>query len=232
MMNGKIIWLETHVTLKVSIVLPPNMEVRERILMKAEELFMQFGIRSVSMDDIASHLAISKKTIYHSFADKNELVDAVIEQDIHCRQDDCMLCGKKALNAVHEIFITMENLMEQFQHMNPVVLYDLEKFHVKSYKKFMEFKNQFLLDIIRKNLEWGIKEELYRPDIDVEIISKFRLESMMLAFNINIFPPAKFNLAHVVQEIIELYVFGIVTMKGYKMAQKYSLQMKNSFQKN
>src|SRR5690606_337240 len=208
------------------------MEMRERILGKAEELFMQFGIRSVSMDDIASQLGISKKTIYHSFADKNELVDAVIEQNIHCRQDDCMLYGKKALNAIHEIFITMENLMEQFQHMNPVVLYDLEKFHIKSFKKYMAFKNQFLLDIIRKNLEWGIKEELYRPDIDVEILSRFRLESMMLAFNIHLFPPAKFNLAHVVHEIIELYVFGVVTLKGYKMAQKYRFQMKNSFQKN
>lgn len=192
---------------------------------------MQFGIRSVSMDDIAQHLGISKKTIYHSFADKNELVDAVIGKDINCRQHDCMHCNQTARNAVHEIFITMQNLMEQFRHMNPVVLYDLEKFHVKSYKKFMEFKNRFLLDIIRQNLEWGIKEGLYRDDIDVEVISKFRLESMMLAFDISIYPPAKFNLAYVTQEIIEHFVFGITTMKGYKMAQKYSLQMKNSILK-
>ena len=208
------------------------MEVKDRILSKAEELFMQFGIRSVSMDDIAQHLGISKKTIYHSFADKNELVDAVIEKDLTLRQHDCNHCTEKSLNAVHEIFSMMENLMEQFQHMNPVVIYDLEKFHFKSFKKFMAFKNQFLMDMIRQNLEWGIKEGLYREDINVDVISRFRLESMMLPFDINIYPPAKFNLPTVMQEIIQHFVYGIVTIKGYKMAQKYSQQMKNSIQKN
>ena len=126
----------------------------------------------------------------------------------------------------------MENLMEQFQHMNPVVVYDLEKFHFNSFKKFMAFKNQFLMDMIRQNLEWGMKEGLYREDINVDVISRFRLESMMLPFDINVYPPSKFNLPTVMQEIIQHFVYGIVTIKGYKMAQKYSQQMKHSIQKN
>ena len=96
----------------------------------------------------------------------------------------------------------------------------------------MAFKNQFLMDMIRQNLEWGIKEGLYREDINVDVISRFRLESMMLPFDINIYPPAKFNLLTVMQEIIQHFVYGIVTIKGYKMAQKYSQQMKHSIQKN
>src|SRR5436190_2679830 len=85
-----------------------GMEPKERILIKAEELFMQFGIRSVSMDDIANNLGMSKKTLYQYYADKDELVDAVVDGHIKVIQTDCVGCRKDAKDAVHEIFITME----------------------------------------------------------------------------------------------------------------------------
>src|SRR3982074_1681456 len=77
-----------------------NMEVKERILTKADELFMQYGIRSVSMDDIATQLGISKKTIYQYFADKDELVDAVVESDVKEMQLDCINCNEEAQDAI------------------------------------------------------------------------------------------------------------------------------------
>jgi hypothetical protein len=88
--------METLVTKKVSIVLPPIMiiEAKERILLKAKALFMQYGIRSVSMDDIANSLGMSKKTLYQYYADKDELVDAVVEQHINEIQCDCLGCNK------------------------------------------------------------------------------------------------------------------------------------------
>jgi hypothetical protein len=85
----------------------------------------------------------------------------------------------------------------------------------------MEHKNKFLLQIIRRNLEWGVKEGLYRPEIDVEVLCRFRLESMMIAFNMDLYPPSKFNLAEVTKEIIEHFVFGIASLKGYKLILKY-----------
>ena len=88
------------------------------------------------------------------------------------------------------------------------------------------------MDIIRRNLEWGIKEGLYREDINVDVISKFRLETMMLPFDINIYPQSKYSLPAVIREVIQHFVYGIVSIKGYKMAQKYSQQMKLSIQKN
>jgi AcrR family transcriptional regulator len=208
------------------------MEVRERILEKAEEMFLHYGIRSVSMDDIATQLSISKKTIYQSFADKDELVDAVIVKEIHERQQECICCNQEARDAIHEIFMMMAKILEQFRHMNPVVMYDLEKFHYNSYQKFMQHKYEFLLGVIRKNIEWGVEDELYRPDFNQEILAKFRLESMMLAFNIQIFPPSKYNLAEVTQEIIEHFVYGIATMKGYKLIQKYRQQMQSQIHKH
>lgn len=200
------------------------MEANERILDKAHDLFMQFGIRSVSMDDIAGSLSISKKTIYHYFADKDELVDAIIEGEIKQMQDECSACSTQAADAVHEIFLTMERIVEQLRNMNPMVLYDLEKFHYRSFQKFTEHKNKFMLRIIRDNIEWGIKEELYRPEIDADVISKFRLESTMIPFNIHLFPPGKYNVLDLTREIILHYVYGLATVKGHELIQKYNQQ--------
>ena len=112
--------------------------------------------------------------------------------------------------------------------MNPAMLYDLEKYHPAGYRKFLEHKNKFLFDMIRRNLERGIKEELYRPEINVEIMTRYRLESMMLAFNTELFPPSKFNLAELQREIIEHFLYGLATLKGYKLILKYKQQRQNT----
>lgn len=200
------------------------MEAKERILIKAEELFMQYGIRSVSMDDIANNLGMSKKTLYQYYADKDELVDAVVEGHIKEIQTDCLGCREDAKDAVHEIFITMERIMQEFNNMNPMLLYDLEKFHFRSYQRFKEHKDKFLAEVIRKNIEWGIKDEFYRPELSVDVMCKFRLESMMIPFNVAVFPPGKYNLATISEYIIEHFVYGLATIKGHKLIQKYNDQ--------
>lgn len=200
------------------------MEAKERILIKAEELFMQYGIRSVSMDDIANNLGMSKKTLYQYYIDKDELVDAVVSGHINDMQNECVNSKNDAKDAVHEIFITMEYIMEELTNMNPMLLYDLEKFHFRSYQRFKDHKDKFLAKVIRENLEWGIQDELYRADINVDVMCKFRLESMMIPFNVGLFPPGKYNLASVSQQIIEHFLYGLATIKGHKLIQKYNEQ--------
>jgi AcrR family transcriptional regulator len=200
------------------------MEVKDRILIKAEELFMQYGIRSVSMDDIANNLAMSKKTLYQYFADKDELVEAVVDGHINEVEVDCMNCRKEAKDAIHEIFLTMEHIMEEFNNMNPMLVYDLEKFHFKAYQRFRNYKDKFLLQIIHSNIEWGIKDDLYRPDLNIDVLSKFRIESIMIPFNVAVFPPGKYNLAETSGIIIEHFIYGLATVKGHKLIQKYNEQ--------
>lgn len=208
------------------------METKERILVKAHELFMRYGIRSVSMDDIATNLGMSKKTIYQFFADKDELVDAIMDVEIVKMQNDCTSCGIRARDAMDEIFLTMEQILEQFSQMNPMVLYDMEKFHHRAYQKIMKHKHDFILKIISSNLERGIEEGLYRPEINVEIMSRFRLESMMLAFNIDLFPPKKFALVEVTREMIEHFIYGISSLKGIKLIEKYKQELNKKLSSN
>jgi TetR/AcrR family transcriptional regulator, cholesterol catabolism regulator len=200
------------------------MEAKERIMVKADELFMKYGIRSVSMDDIANSLGMSKKTLYQYYGDKDELVDAVVEAHIKKMQTDCVKCRKDAKDAIHEIFIAMDRILEQFNNMNPMLVFDLEKFHFRSYERFREYKDTFLGQMISENIEWGIEDELYRPELDIDLISKFRLESMMIPFDVSEFPPGKYNVAELSAKIMEHFVYGLATIKGHKLIQKYNQQ--------
>lgn len=220
------------VTQKVSLVLQTNMveviDIADRIKAKAHALYMQYGLRSVSMDDIAKELGVSKKTIYQSYADKDALVDevmlSVFEQDRICCERD----KANAENAVHEIFLAIDFIVEMFKTMNPAVLYDLQKFHPASFERFVTHKDNFLYNIILQNLKKGIAEELYRTDLKIEILARFRVESMMLPFNPNFQQKMKTNIAQIEEEITIHFLFGLVTPKGYKLATKYQQQKTKS----
>ena len=197
------------------------MDMKERIQQKAKELFHRYGIKSITMDEIATQLGASKKTIYQYFSDKDELVDAIIAEMIGGAQHMCESHIASGRDAVHELFQAMDFVQEVFSDMNPAMVYDLERFHPQSYKRFLDHKNKFLYQVIRENLKRGIEEELYRPDINIDILARFRLEGMMIAFNQEAFPPSKFNLAELHRVIIEQFLFGLASMKGYKLILKY-----------
>jgi len=197
------------------------METKLRILEKATIHFMRYGIRSVSMDDIANQLGMSKKTIYQYFSDKEQLVDAVMQEEEKRMHNDCTRCRDASADAVEEMFLAMDQITHQFSQMNPVILYDMEKFHPVVYQRFMRMKNNFLYGVICDNIRRGIQEGFYRSELDVETIGRYRLESMMLPFNMTVYPPGKYNLAQVAREIMEHFLFGLATSQGYKLIQKY-----------
>ncbi len=178
--------IETLVTQKVSIVLHPIMSdivTKQRIQKAAHDLVMQYGIRSVSMDDIASNLGMSKKTIYLYYKDKDELIDSVVEEVIHSNQCQCNNDRDNADNAVHEIFQVMEMMTEMFKTMNPSILFDMQKYHPVAYQRFQKHRNDYLYNVCRQNLERGIEEGLYRPEINIEIMARYRVETMLTSFN-------------------------------------------------
>lgn len=197
------------------------MEIKERIKQKADGLFRCYGIRSITMDEIANQLGVSKKTIYQSYADKDELVDEVISDILLNSRQCCINDRSIAGNAIHEIFLAMEMMQEMFEDMNPTILYDMERNHPQTFQKFQQHKHSFLFQIIKENILRGKKEELYRADINADVVAKVRVETMMLPFNQQLFPKSKFNLADLQQQMIEIYLFGIANLKGHKLILKY-----------
>jgi TetR/AcrR family transcriptional regulator, cholesterol catabolism regulator len=117
------------------------MEIQERIRLKADELFRRYGIRSVTMDDIAAQLGMSKKTIYQYYADKDQLVDAVTVDEINYSQECCTRDAATSANAVEEIFRVMEFVEEMFRNMNPSMLHDKEEYRKRNKRGVVQTGN-------------------------------------------------------------------------------------------
>ena len=136
----------------------------------------RYGIKSVTMDEIASQLGVSKKTIYHSFSDKNELVDAVIVDMINYNRECCQNDHKKSLNAIHEVYLAMEMLQVMFDNMNPSILFDIERNYPATFAKFKEYKYNFLFEMLKENIERGKKKSCTGRKLIQMLLLKFGLK--------------------------------------------------------
>jgi AcrR family transcriptional regulator len=193
----------------------------ERIITGAEELFLTAGIKSVTMDDVAKHMGMSKKTIYQFFKDKNELVVALVKrkmQDDECQMEEII---NKSANVIEEMINMMKGSSEIFARINPIVIHDLQKYHPDAWKEFQHFKSEFLVQKLEQLLEKGIQQGYVREDIDVKIIARMRVSQVEMGFNAAIFPHSEFSLWKVQYQMLEHFNFGICTLKGYKLLNQY-----------
>ena len=197
------------------------MSQTERIILGGEELFLKAGIKSVTMDDIAKHLGMSKKTIYQFFKDKNELVVALVKKKLQDDEDQMCDIIKQSGNVIEKMINMMKCSEEIFSRINPIVIHDLQKYHSEAWKQFQDFKSGVLMRTLEDLLTEGIKQGYIRPDIDVKIIARMRVTQVELGFNTSIFPVAEFNTWKVQQQFMEHFNYGICTLKGYKLLNEY-----------
>lgn len=195
--------------------------ISNRIRQHAHGLFMQYGLKNVSMDEIAKGLGISKKTIYQHYTDKDQLVEEVVKHVISENQQNCEFDRSRANDAVHEVFLAIDRMMEMFHSMNPSLLYDMQKNFPNAFKIFSAHKNDYIFGVIKANIIRGVKEELFRSDINIDILTKYRVESIILPFNPDFHNKTKSPLAVIEEEITLHFLYGLVSQKGYKQLIKY-----------
>ena len=198
-----------------------DIQTKEKILKGAEELFTKYGVRSISMDDIARHLSVSKKTLYQHFADKEDIVTMACKNHLEKNAAEFESIQKTASNAIDELAKLSVCLKRNMQDMNPSLLFDLQKYHPKAWSEWVNHKNKFIRSSVERNLKQGIQEGYFRSDINSKIIAAMRLELVQIAFNEEIFPREQFRLAEVQMQIFDHFVYGVVTDKGRKLYQKY-----------
>lgn len=195
--------------------------VSEEILKGAYELFFRYGLKSVTMDDIARHLGISKKTIYGNFLDKNQIILALMDSHLEDNKKELEKISRDSDNAVEEMIGIMDFIGAMFLRINPVVFYDLQKYFPQCWKKFREFKENYMIGMIQANIGRGIKEGMFRKNIDVGILSKMRIEQIEMGMNPLIFSPDKYDLTNVQMVMLDHFLHGITTLKGHKLINKY-----------
>lgn len=197
------------------------MIAEERIIEGAEELFLRGGIKSVTMDDIARHLGISKKTIYLFFKDKDELVVGLTKKKLKEDEDQMNDIINKSTNVIEEMINMLKCSEEIFSRINPIVIHDMQKYHPEAWKQFQNFKAEVVIRTLEELLTKGIKQGYIRPEIDVKVISRMRVSQVELGFNTTVFPVAEYNTWKVQQQFQEHFNYGVCTLEGYKLLNQY-----------
>lgn len=215
--------METFDTLKVSLVLCPNLKMSQevKILSGAQELFFKLGVKSVTMDDIAKHIGVSKKTIYLHYKDKDELVHCLMKDHFKRDEENFTCIFNESVNIVEEVFKVMKSMTERLSKINPLLIYELQKYYPKSWSLMKEFKDKFVMGRVEESIEKGKQDGIVREDANAKILARLRMEEVEMAFNPTVFPPDKFNVLNVQLALTEHFLYGICTLKGHKLINKY-----------
>jgi len=184
-------------------------------------MFWRYGVKSVTMEDIAKELGISKKTIYQHFADKDAIVGQVIEKELDCEKTDIERLETEARDPIQEVIMASDYMRATLGTMSPVLLYDLKKYHPKAWNLFQKHKQEHIIHSISDNLRRGIQQRFYRSDINVEVLARMRIEQIEMAFDNTIFPHQSFSMIEIQIEFMHHFLRGILTEEGFKLYNTY-----------
>ncbi len=187
----------------------------DNILNAADQLFKSRGIVSVTMDDIAHKMGASKKTIYQTYKSKDEIVTTLAKKFFQ-EQKEKYADMENASSALEELLLLLKHYQDLFEILQPRLIHEIQKYYPDIWTMTLKHKNDNLLERVKQNLVRGIKEKLYRDDIDVDFIAKLRATEIELAFNDYIFPNSHFPTFKIAEQLLKLYLFGIVNPETHK----------------
>jgi len=179
------------------------------------EHFMRFGIKSMTMDDIAKTLGISKKTIYTFVKDKNDLVLKTVCFFLNFEQEEILRLIEKENNAIEQLITINRFVSNSLKAVHPSIIYDLQKYYPEAYKILENHKHEFIFNVIVNNIKKGILEKLYRDNINADIIAKVYVIRIDSIFGVSVFDK-DYNFNDVYSEISRYHLFGIASEKGRK----------------
>ncbi len=188
--------------------------MKEKILNKAVDLFLSYGFKSITMDDIAKELAISKKTIYKYFRNKVELVDASTIFMHHTMDTRINEIVEQNFNAIEENFAIKNLFKDLFKKSKTSPMFQLKKYYPKTYTKLMEQEICTFKECVMENLKKGINEKLYRTDIDKEMVIKLYFTLVFEAYEGDLFGSKMEDIMKTELKILEYHTRSIATPQG------------------
>jgi AcrR family transcriptional regulator len=190
------------------------------IVEKVRKLYQHYGIKSVTMDDAANHLCISKKTLYEYFKDKEALVKKVVFLDYE-RLENCFSdIAKQNLNAIEELLEVYGLIHNMFRDYNPSMEYDIRKYYPDLYNKIKDIRRKRMFETVYSNIKKGKAEGLYRKELNSRIIAKLHVIRVENMFENELFTVEEVTSFKVFHEIFFYHVHGILSQKGVKFFYK------------
>jgi len=203
-------------------------EIKEKILTEAEQLFMHYGFKSITMDDVARELGVSKKTLYQFFTDKNDLVNQCV---LHYLDNMNMLCcnvvDSKDLDAISVLLQISEKINVVIRHINPSSMFDLKKYFKGAWDKLEADRRSFIKKLIQDNIVFGVKNGLYRKDLDADVVSRIYIYLVSFLINPDNYDKEEMDIKVMHLEIVKYHLRSISTAKGTALLEEKLLAIRN-----
>ena len=197
----------------------------KHILKESLRLFLKYGLRNLSMEDICRELGISKKTLYQYVENKADLIDKImqfhLEMDKLCIYEPDLYKDKNAIDILLDISKTVA---EQLKDFKPSINFELQKYYPDTYRKFMEAKRHQVYEGISKNLQKGIDEGLYREDIDVDLVALLYIQNLEDVHNIDFFRGVEKPFEKVFGVMFENHIRSICNAKGMEYFERKKVE--------
>ena len=190
------------------------MSKKEKIVNGALELYMRMGVKSVNMDEVATNLGISKKTLYVYFDNKQDLVNHCFQKHYDLVSEMINTSAAQFENAIDELFAIDESCSLVMKQTNPYLLGELKRYYPNTWALIEQLKQKVLFNIMKKNLNKGVEQGIYRKEIDVDIIAKLMINRIDALINEEVFPLTHYDFRKLLTEIRIYHLRGVATLKG------------------
>ena len=197
------------------------MEITKEILLeKVRDLYLKYGIRSVTMNDIARELGISKKTLYIHFEDKKDLVTNIVFSEFEKIQFQIKEISKKDKNAIEISLKISRFIVDMRNNYTPTLEYDLRKYYPDIFRKIQKIQKENMYKSIIYNMKIGIEQGLFRKDLIPEIIANIQVQRMEIITETNFKEMKKYSVKQVLSEVFKYHLHGICSQKGLDYLEK------------
>ena len=197
------------------------MDNRQRIIEEAALLFRTYGIRAVTMDMLANQMGISKRTIYELFKDKDEILSGVIKWMTEKQGEVLSKILNESENVIEAIFKILDLMRDHFQNMSPAFILDIKKYRHKMLINTEEKSEMHFFGFNEEVVRRGIKEGVFREEIDVTIINMCLFEVSKMSTDNDLFPSDDLHRNDVIRNVYINYLRGISTQKGLELINYY-----------
>ncbi|MCG2417681.1 TetR/AcrR family transcriptional regulator [Aequorivita sp. F47161] len=195
--------------------------MKNKIVEKATELFLKLGFKSVTMDDIANEMAISKKTIYTHFKNKTALVEECTCTVMHSITDEIDKIRSQNQNPIAELFEIKKFVMYKIEDEHASPQFQLQKYYPEISESLKANHFEKMMEYTRNNLRRGIEQGLYRNNLNIEFIARMYFLGIHGIKDQSLFPPVNFSVKFVNEAYLEYHLRGIVTTEGFNTLNKY-----------
>lgn len=200
----------------------------DHILSESLRLFRKNGIRSVTMDDIAKELGMSKKTIYQHFANKTDLVGKVLNHMLTKESTVCINEEEKQMNAIDVLLAVSRNVSRQMKDLNPINAFELQKYYPAIFREFVMKKRDHIYIQLKQNIAQGISEEIYRDDLNVELVARLYIQKLEDVHNQEFLESVNFSFEKVFEVMFDNHIRGIANAEGLAYYEKQTKMLNNN----